>query len=494
MFLSLPDYINLGDSNNTVAMENMKDIFKPIPVSKITNPRDQNFFVCIYTHELSSMTTQEKSDFRPDNFDIWSEEHGVNIAPPTFKHGCEPDNVDMYKDDDKNSPDYKYGQMNRYGYNVPAFGVAYSRQNNHIFKNISASMNNPIMTEQAMKAMGAIAEQGNSSAKKVTFYGQDIYPIYSNYSYIVEIEMMGNAQIQPLMYFQLMNVPMFRGTYMVIKVSHNITQGNMTTKITGTKMSKYATPFTSNWFLVNIPDEEGENNNTDTSNTLINSYSTLETSKTLEDIELQQNRENILYIMNRLINEGFVYDGKEYKCNEYQASILCGIMDYVSKCNPEFEHKKQDLQGIRGWKVTLDTVKKRINHFNTFIKQKNYIERTSLDTAESTSYVNPSMYMNMESISIIDMTLEEQYDYMIYEIINYYPSLFNEYSSGAFFVESYSDGWTDNFNDEKNIIGIERAIKNLCYKYVGIHQKNQSKCIPYVQKCYDLWQSQKKES
>ena len=495
MFLSLPDYVNLGDSDNTVAMENMKDIFKPIPVSKITNPRDQNFFVCIYTHELSSMTTQEKSDFRPDDFDIWSEEHGVNIAPPTFRRGCEPKETDNNNYNDiPNSPDYKYGQMNRYGYNVPAFGVAYSRQNNHIFKNISASMNNPIMTEQAMKAMGAIAEQGNSSAKKVTFYGQDIYPIYSNYSYIVEIEMMGNAQIQPLMYFQLMNVPMFRGTYMVIKVSHSISQGNMTTKIIGTKMSKYATPFTSNWFLVNIPDEEGENGQEDTSTTLINSYSTLETSQTPQDVELQQNRENILYIMNRLINEGFVYNGKEYKCNEYQASILCGIMDYISKCNPEFEHKKQDLQGIRGWKITLDTVKKRINHFNTFIKQKNYIERTSLDTAESTSYVNPSMYMNMESISIIDMTLEEQYDYMIYEITNYYSSLFNEYSSGAFFVESFSEGWTDNFDDPKNITGIERAINNLCYRYVGIHQKNQSKCIPYVRKCYDLWQSQIKKS
>jgi hypothetical protein len=268
----------------------------------------------------------------------------------------------------------------------------------------------------------------------------------------------------------------------------------MTTKITGTKMSKYATPFTSNWFLVNIPDEEGENNNTDTSNTLINSYSTLETSKTLEDIELQQNRANILYIMNRLINEGFIYNETSYKCHVYQASILCGIMDYKSKCNPEFEHKKQDLQGIRGWKVTLDTVKKRINHFNTFIKQKNYIERTSLDTAESTSYVNPSMYMNIESISIIDMNLEEQYDYMIYEIINYYPSLFNEYSRGPFFVESFSEGWTDNFDDPKNIEGIERAIKNLSSTYVDIPINKQTKYLPYVRKCYDLWQSQTKKS
>lgn len=495
MFLSLPDYVNLGDSNNTVAMENMKDIFKPIPVSKITNPRDQNFFVCIYTHELSSMTTQEKSDFRPDDFDIWSEEHGVNIAPPTFRRGCEPKETDNNNYNDiPNSPDYKYGQMNRYGYNVPAFGVAYSRQNNHIFKNISASMNNPIMTEQAIKAMGAIAEQGNSSAKKVTFYGQDIYPIYSNYSYIVEIEMMGNAQIQPLMYFQLMNVPMFRGTYMVIKVSHSISQGNMTTKITGTKMSKYATPFTSNWFLVNIPDEEGENGQEDTSNTLINSFTTLETSQTPQDVELQQNRKNILRIMDRLINEGVVYNNKTYKFNVYQASIICSTMDCVSKCNPQYIDEKTSGQGIRGWKITLDFVKERVNHFNTFIKQKNNIKRTSLDTAESTSYANPSMYMNIETISIIDMTLDEQYDFMIYEIINYYPDLLSENSGNPHTIFSdYFNEWDENFDNESNINAIITGLFHIKEYYIGMDNYPKD-YLPYVRKCYDLWQSEMKKS
>jgi lysozyme len=491
MFLSLPDYINLGDSNNTVAMENMKDIFKPIPVSKITNPRDQNFFVCIYTHELSSMTTQEKSDFRPDNFDIWSEEHGVNIAPPTFKHGCEPDNVDMYKDDDKNSPDYKYGQMNRYGYNVPAFGVAYSRQNNHIFKNISASMNNPIMTEQAMKAMGAIAEQGNSSAKKVTFYGQDIYPIYSNYSYIVEIEMMGNAQIQPLMYFQLMNVPMFRGTYMVIKVSHNITQGNMTTKITGTKMSKYATPFTSNWFLVNIPDEEGENNNTDTSNTLINSFTTLETSQTPQDVELQQNRENILYIMNRLINEGVVYNNKTYKFNVYQASIICSTMDCVSKCNPQYINEKTSGQGIRGWKIKSSLFQKHFDKFKNMINTQmvNYYKHNILHSLSK----NYNLF-SQEDKEIVNKPLDEQYDFMIYQMIEFYPDLFSEDSGNPHTIFSdYFNEWDENFDNESNIDAIITGLFHI-NKYYVVMDNYPKDYLPYVRKCYDLWQSQKKES
>ena len=494
MFLSLPDYVNLGDSDNTVAMENMKDIFKPIPVSKITNPRDQNFFVCIYTHELSSMTTQEKSDFRPDDFDIWSEEHGVNIAPPTFRRGCEPKETDNNNYNDiPNSPDYKYGQMNRYGYNVPAFGVAYSRQNNHIFKNISASMNNPIMTEQAIKAMGAIAEQGNSSAKKVTFYGQDIYPIYSNYSYIVEIEMMGNAQIQPLMYFQLMNVPMFRGTYMVIKVSHSISQGNMTTKITGTKMSKYATPFTSNWFLVNIPDEEGENNNnTDTSNTLLNSFTTLETSQTPQDVELQQNRANILYIMNRLINEGFIYNETSYKCHVYQASILCGLIEDISKCNPQYS--VNNSQGIRGWPVQSTKFQEQYNSYASSLNKDiiNY-HRYGIQTNSSTN--SEDLILNND-YDIKNRTLVQQYNFMIYEIVTFYPDLFNEYSPHGFFINDYSnnDKWTDNFDDSININGIEKALAKLDKYYTLFPIIQYYKYLPYVRKCYDLWQSEMKKS
>lgn len=252
MFLSIPDYINLGDDDDTVAEKNLADLFRPMPANSMPPPQTENKFVVMYTHQPSSVTTVDKSDFRVDSFDIWSENDAQNVEPlKVFQKSCGGKGKSGEYDD--------YSQINRYGYNVPAFGIAYSRQSNSIFKSIKASMDNPVMTEQAVLAMGAIAELGNSTDKKVCFYGQDIYPIYSNYSYIIEVEMMGNAQIQPLMYFQLMNIPMYRGTYMIISVSHNMTQGDMTTTVRATKMSKYATPFVSNWFTV-PPDEEGSVN------------------------------------------------------------------------------------------------------------------------------------------------------------------------------------------------------------------------------------------
>jgi hypothetical protein len=53
--------------------------------------------------------------------------------------------------------------------------------------------------------------------------------------------MMGCAWIQPLMYFVLNNVPLFRGTYLIHNVTHHIEPGNMTTKFMGKRMSNICT-------------------------------------------------------------------------------------------------------------------------------------------------------------------------------------------------------------------------------------------------------------
>jgi N-acetylmuramoyl-L-alanine amidase len=56
---------------------------------------------------------------------------------------------------------------------------------------------------------------------------------------------MGSAWIQPLMYFELMNVPLFRGAYLIHRVSHSITPGNMVTTITGVRQNRYSSRYVS---------------------------------------------------------------------------------------------------------------------------------------------------------------------------------------------------------------------------------------------------------
>ena len=50
--------------------------------------------------------------------------------------------------------------------------------------------------------------------------------------------MLGCAQMVPMLYFQLNNVPMFKGGYMITNVEHNITRGGMKTSFTGVRIAR----------------------------------------------------------------------------------------------------------------------------------------------------------------------------------------------------------------------------------------------------------------
>ena len=54
--------------------------------------------------------------------------------------------------------------------------------------------------------------------------------------------MMGNVTIQPMMYFQLNNIPMFKGAYLIHNTTHSITAHNMKTTFKGSRIKKVKTP------------------------------------------------------------------------------------------------------------------------------------------------------------------------------------------------------------------------------------------------------------
>ena len=239
IFLPVPDYIGFNGNTQREDIETMEDVFRPMPYNSIEAPSNSNKFVVIYTHSPSHILTDDNG-YKTDSYDLWS--HDLNEpTDDAKKRFSTTTSADFDRDRDT---------ATREGYNVPSFGVSFARQNNHIFKNLKVTMDNPVMTEQSIKAMWSIATKGSSNTHSISFIGQDTFNVFSNYSYSVEIEMMGNAQICPLMYFQLMNVPLWRGTYMIYKVVHNMTAGNMTTTITAMKMNKYAKPFNTSFFVI----------------------------------------------------------------------------------------------------------------------------------------------------------------------------------------------------------------------------------------------------
>lgn len=214
----------------------LDDMFKPIPYNSMNPMERENKFICMYTHEpsrnLNIGNDNSSYGYKYDGFDIYDENNpgSVDIQPKIFK------TIEKRED----------GIVSAYP--IPAFGVAFGKLNQAYFKNISVNMDNPVTTEYAIKAIWDIAKLGQDNTTKVQFVGQDLFTVWANYSYTCEVEMLGCAQIQPLMYFQLLNIPMFNGTYIIKNVSHQITPGNMTTRFTGVKLSKNGQPFNSKPF------------------------------------------------------------------------------------------------------------------------------------------------------------------------------------------------------------------------------------------------------
>lgn len=247
-YFCYPDFIDFAkkdDNNNSIESPEsiLGDLFKPIPYNEINPVEADNQFVVMLTTEGQTINSQ--TQFRNDGFDIWYNQNSTSIVPSTFSH-VDNNNYEL-----------------RMGYKVPSFGVAFSRQHNSIFTSIDIGMDTQQLTEQAIKSLCYISQLGNSNKRAVTFYGNDIYNVYTAYSYIVTITMLGDMQIQPLMYFQLMNVPMFRGTYMIIEVKHSIQSGNCTTTFRGVKMSNVEAPLNKSWFTIET-ETSADNNSAST--------------------------------------------------------------------------------------------------------------------------------------------------------------------------------------------------------------------------------------
>ena len=235
MFLAVPDFIDdMSAKNRDKARAAMNSIFTPVPYDKMRDMDLNNKFVIIYVPKLSE-TPSEINNYEDDSFNIWSYTEKDGIAPKILKMS-------------NNTSD----DLSAYGYYVPSFGLTYGRQHNHLFKNLNLNMETPIITSAVINTLSHISKMGAANSHAVAFIGQDIYPVFSNYSYICEFEMMGCAQIQPLMYFQLMNVPMWRGTYMIFNVTHTMTPGNMVTKVKAMKLSNRAVPYSNAWFKKNL--------------------------------------------------------------------------------------------------------------------------------------------------------------------------------------------------------------------------------------------------
>lgn len=205
-FFPLPNYVDLSDESS------VKSVFTPYRWNNINNQISKPQFICMYTGELSNQL-DFTGNFKND---------GGFIKP----------------DGQTNVEDFTNAD-----YDIPIFMVRYGDQNQSIFKSINLDQSEFTASNEALNIIDGLS--------KGEALGQNLFDIFQNRSYSVEIEMMGNVMIQPLMYFMLENIPMFYGLYTIIKVSHTVTNGSIMTKVKGYRIKSTMTKMVDDETLFN---------------------------------------------------------------------------------------------------------------------------------------------------------------------------------------------------------------------------------------------------
>ena len=209
-FIAMPAYINYKDPAI------LETVFKPMSYHEaaISGSACGPAFVCVYAGKPSNYL-DGVSQYPNDGFDVRCDNDGNLIGLP--------------KDFANSSNDYEN--------DVAIFAVNFSQQNQNIFKDITLDQAEFPETSETLQITDEIAKKGGENNR--TLAGQNIYNIHRLRSYKAEVEMLGNVMIQPMMHFQLNNIPMFHGTYLITSAKHSIVPNHMSTTFEGVRI-RYA--------------------------------------------------------------------------------------------------------------------------------------------------------------------------------------------------------------------------------------------------------------
>ncbi len=115
-----------------------------------------------------------------------------------------------------------------------ALEVKFGSPSNHIIKSVRVSTEENKNTAESILNVQKLVDKDNQN--KVVSTNCSTLPMIEGRSYKASFEMLGNAQVFPMQYFFVTNMPLFYGLYQIIKVRHSITPNNMNTSVEGIRM------------------------------------------------------------------------------------------------------------------------------------------------------------------------------------------------------------------------------------------------------------------
>jgi N-acetyl-anhydromuramyl-L-alanine amidase AmpD len=235
-FFPLPSFTNFTNNNRDKDInKTAREMFEPYTgtIVKASGPQ----FICMYVGGTSRMVDlrtkggnckidQEDLSFNDDGFEISDETDGQR--PPEYAKPMSEEPLAPF------NPQYNYKDPTRIeGNGFTAFRVAYGIENQNMFKNIELDQTEFSETNESLMVIDRLAKGGDPADR--TQKGNNLHNVYLTRGYTAKVESLGNMTIQPLQYFELTNIPMFYGTYLITEVSHNIKPNHITTNFKGTR-------------------------------------------------------------------------------------------------------------------------------------------------------------------------------------------------------------------------------------------------------------------
>lgn len=125
------------------------------------------------------------------------------------------------------------------------FNVDVGTRNQGVFYSVAVGMDAGKATSESIQTTLNIVNQANG--RNVATQNVGLYNFYKQRSYTCKVSCLGNALIQPTMYFNLRHVPIFNGPYLITEITHQITPGQFQTSFTGTRQGIYDLPTIDNY-------------------------------------------------------------------------------------------------------------------------------------------------------------------------------------------------------------------------------------------------------
>ena len=271
-------------------------------------------------------------------------------------------------------------------------------------------------------------------------YSQSVslYNLYKNRSYKCSIDMMGNALMQPMMYFNLRNVPMFSGPYMITKVAHRISENGFDTTIEGQRQPFYSIPKIESYIqslskkiLENIREQIQQTDK-------IANAGTNDVIGQVSDV-INNTNTKISLSANQTCGDKLIETYKDYT-TETPTSTSINIKDLISKINdkvnailPKYADTKllgEVIYSIISLRIPFDTT------FTTYNNNYGYIPLTSAyggskDNFKKTYFCssNNTPLASFNSVdSFIDFMISK-YSKQLIGSINKYNNQFSSYNT-----------------------------------------------------------------